>query len=74
MTADRRAFYVRCPNERDWNSMGPSMCTGLHVAIPDGLTYDHAVEFACDLVSREFRRYMVHECLRGLGMEPNNDR
>ena len=67
----RKLFFVRCP--REGMDLGQSMSSGLPVIIPDGMTYEQAVEFACELVSTEFRRYIVHECLRGLGMKQEGE-
>ena len=64
----RKAFYVRCPRETEPPST--SLCTSLHIIIPDGILYSDAVEMICEQVNAEFRRYMVHEVLRGLGVKP----
>lgn len=71
--SERKAFYVRCPREGHGHTLGSSICTGLQVIIPDGMTYEEAVEFVCNRVATEFRRYMVHECLLGLGFKPSKE-
>lgn len=62
-----KSFLVRCP--RLGEPYDTSLCSTLQIDIPDGMTYAQAAEFASTLLMREFKRYMVHEILTGLGME-----
>jgi protoheme ferro-lyase len=63
-----KAFYVRAFSE-DGNSQ---LATSIQVIIPDGLNFDQAKTFVTERVSEEVGRYFADECLRGIGMTPEN--